>query len=136
MQRNGIDVLSRIPGLLEYLTGYATNDWHFYSVIPEDKGFLGSLAHPDRGSGPHSIAYRRHILQEELNAFAEKLGIPVKWGHELATLEQDEGGVNVTFTNGAKESFDFVVGCDGLGSKTREILFGDQRADYTGLAMV
>ena len=60
----------------------------------------------------------------------------MKFGHELHTLEQDEDGVDVIFTNGAKERFSFVIGCDGLHSNTRKVLFGDQPADYTGLAMV
>ena len=139
MQRNGIEVLSRIPGLLEHLTTCSTNKWHFYSVIPEDKGFLGSMSHRKHDGSSEAFSmntYRRHVLQEELNAFADKLGIPVNWGYEMETLEQDEHGVSVTFANGVKESFSFVIGCDGLRSKTREVLFGEQPADYTGLCTV
>jgi salicylate hydroxylase len=139
LRENGLQVLAKIPGLSEYINGYPREDWEFYSVLPEDKGFLGGMSHPKREDAPDApgaIATRRHALQQQLNDFAGKLGVPVRWAHELKSLEQDDEGVSVTFANGVEERFSFVVGCDGLHSNTRKSLFGEQPADYTGVATV
>lgn len=97
------------------------------------------MTHPKREDAPDApgaITMRRHVLQQQLVDFAEKLGIPVQWSHELENLVQDDEGISVTFANGVQERFSFVVGCDGLRSNTRRSLFGEQPADYTGLATV
>ena len=68
--------------------------------------------------------------------YAQKLGIPIHFGHKLVELEQAAESVTVTFANGAKETFSFVIGCDGLHSNTRGCLFGETPADYTGVSQV
>ena len=131
--------MCRIPGLLEYITGFPREYWEFYSVIPEDKGLLGGMKlprSPEAPDRPGALAVRRHILQQELNDFAQKMGIAVKWGYELQSLSQDDEGVTLKFANGEEARSDFVVGCDGLHSATRRELFGEQPADYTGLVTV
>jgi len=48
----------------------------------------------------------------------------------------DDAGekVNITFNSGKAESFDLIVGADGIGSKIREMVFGDEAVlDYLGL---
>ena len=132
-------MLSKVQGLLEYLDGFRTKEWQFYSAIAEDKGYLGSIFPPAEANGSEKLypmCIRRHIMQERLIEFAEKQGIPVKWGYQLESLEQDDEQVTVKFANGVQESFSFVIGCDGLHSDTRKSLFGEQRANYTGLSMV
>ena len=76
------------------------------------------------------------MLQKKITEFVGKLGVEFRWDHKLETLEQDENGVTVTFANGVKDAFSFVVGCDGLHSNTRCCLFGEQPANYTGLTQV
>jgi 2-polyprenyl-6-methoxyphenol hydroxylase-like FAD-dependent oxidoreductase len=44
----------------------------------------------------------------------------------IATLEQDERGVNVTFDHGEPRRFDLVVGADGLHSNVRRLAFGPE----------
>ena len=136
---NGLNVLDRIPGLVQYLNGFPREEWQFYSVLPEDLGFLGSLKHPRRHDGPDghgTISILRHVLQRRLLEFAQTAGVEIKWGHKLESLTQDNEGVDVTFSDGSRERFSFVIGCDGLHSNTRKALFGGQPADYTGIAMV
>ncbi|GLV85847.1 FAD-dependent oxidoreductase [Streptomyces lavendulae subsp. lavendulae] len=48
------------------------------------------------------------------------------FGDSIASLEQDEDGVLVTFERGAPRRFDLVVGADGLHSKTRALAFGPE----------
>ncbi len=44
----------------------------------------------------------------------------------IATLDQDEHGVDVTFDHGAPRRFDLVIGADGLHSMTRRLAFGPE----------
>lgn len=60
-------------------------------------------------------------------------GVEIKWGHKLVSLEQSHNSVTVTFENGTKDTGSFVVGCDGLHSNTRKCLFGEEKAEFTGL---
>ncbi|MFF9281054.1 FAD-dependent monooxygenase [Streptomyces griseosporeus] len=48
------------------------------------------------------------------------------FGDSVATLTQNDGGVDVTFEHGAPRRFDLVVGADGLHSLTRRLVFGDE----------
>ena len=40
VQRNGLRVLDKIPGLLDHLHGFPRDEWHYYSVLEQDKGLL------------------------------------------------------------------------------------------------
>jgi salicylate hydroxylase len=67
---------------------------------------------------------------------AAEIEIEIHWNHKLTALEELEDTVRVTFDNGATDTGSFVVGCDGLHSKTRIELFGHEKAEYTGLTQV
>ncbi|GJE94995.1 FAD-dependent monooxygenase [Phanerochaete sordida] len=137
LQHAGLEVLARIPGLLAHIDGYAVDEIHFYSVLPADAGLLGVSDHPRRLRAAHSLGHvsvQRPLLHARLVEYAARLGVPVKFGHKLARLEQDAEGVTMVFSNGATETASFVVGCDGLHSNTRSCLFGETPADYTGLS--
>ena len=122
---------------MDHIGAFPADEWQFYSVIPEDEGYLGSVVFPREESAPFGAASMlRHLLQGRLIEFAAKLGIPTHWSHELNTIEQDDEQVSVLFSNGTKESFSFVIGCDGLHSNTRKEVIGEQPATYTGLSMV
>ena len=139
IQYNGRHVLNKIPGLLDYLGGIQIDGTYMYSVMPEDTAFLGATEHQKRQRetfGLGSVGFERPVIQRKLGEFAEKAGIPIKWGHKLESLEQTDDDVSVTFENGAKETFSFLVGCDGLHSNTRICLFGEEPADYTGISQV
>jgi 2-polyprenyl-6-methoxyphenol hydroxylase-like FAD-dependent oxidoreductase len=48
------------------------------------------------------------------------------FGDSIQALSQDEAGVDVTFERGDSRRFDLVVGADGLHSKVRTLVFGDE----------
>jgi len=48
------------------------------------------------------------------------------FGNSIQALKQDEEGVDVTFERGGSRRFDLVVGADGLHSKVRTLVFGDE----------
>ena len=115
LQVNGLRVLAEIPGLLDYIPRYHLDEFHFYSVIPEDKTDIAILHHPKqmreaRSDGLGTFGIRRSTLQKKTVEFAEKLGVEVKWDHQLESLEQHDDSVTVTFANGVKDKFSFVIG--------------------------
>ncbi|WP_033288690.1 FAD-dependent oxidoreductase [Amycolatopsis jejuensis] len=51
----------------------------------------------------------------------------------ITALQQDAGGVDVTFDRAAPRRFDLVVGADGVHSVVRRLVFGGDFARYAGL---
>jgi 2-polyprenyl-6-methoxyphenol hydroxylase-like FAD-dependent oxidoreductase len=48
------------------------------------------------------------------------------FGDSAAAIEESASGVDVTFERGGRRRFDLVVGADGLHSKVRSLVFGDE----------
>lgn len=49
--------------------------------------------------------------------------VPCRFGTHATAIDQAEDSVSVTFNDGEQESFDLVIGADGIGSKTRRLAF-------------
>lgn len=52
-----------------------------------------------------------------------------RFSESIAAMEQHDGGVDVTFEGGGAQTFDLVIGADGLHSAVRRLAFGPER-DY------
>lgn len=52
--------------------------------------------------------------------------------HELAGLSEDADGITLTFANGRTHRADVVIGADGIRSRVREHLYGQDDATFTG----
>ena len=72
-------------------------------------------------SGPLYMVTRPGLLRllESSCAHAE-----LRRGITVRSLAQGPDDVTVTFDDGSAESFDGVVGCDGIHSQTRDLVFG------------
>jgi 2-polyprenyl-6-methoxyphenol hydroxylase-like FAD-dependent oxidoreductase len=69
------------------------------------------------------------IMRGELAKIIYELGrddVEYLFGNSIASLEDTDQGVHVTFEHGAAETFDLVVGADGLHSITRQLAFGEE----------
>ncbi|MER7002365.1 FAD-dependent monooxygenase [Dactylosporangium sp. NPDC000555] len=68
------------------------------------------------------------ILREDLTGLLTEraAGVEYVFGDSIATLSQDDDGVDVTFERGGPRRFDLVVGADGLHSKVRRLAFDPQ----------
>lgn len=59
--------------------------------------------------------------------------VETRFGDQVTQIEQLGDAVRVQFANSSAESFDFVIGADGLHSKVRELIFGPEKKFETFL---
>lgn len=52
--------------------------------------------------------------------------VDLRMGAEVVSLEQGSAGVRVTMADGAHLQARYVIGCDGAGSRTRELIEAEQ----------
>ncbi|WBM31633.1 MULTISPECIES: FAD-dependent oxidoreductase [Pseudomonas] len=125
-QSNVVREMSRLGLLDAYLdAAYAFEDVAIYTTdgqplvrIPGQR-----LAGPQY---PANVGISRRALHKVLSETTIELGAKVRLGTTLQSMEQDERGVDVVFTDGTRARYDLVVGADGLYSKVREMLFGNK----------
>ena len=64
-------------------------------------------------------------LEEALyEAVADR--VEIRFGRSLTQVVQGRDGVDVTFNDGTPESFDLLIGADGVHSTTRVLVFGPE----------
>lgn len=69
-----------------------------------------------------------------LSALAEAIPAgSVKFSKRLRTLEQDAAGVTLRFEDGSSARHDVVIGADGIHSRVRAALFGEESPRFTGV---
>lgn len=75
----------------------------------------------DCGVGQSSV-HRAHFLDEMVKILE---GDVARFGKRLVNLEHlDDGDVKLSFQDGTEATHSAVIGCDGIKSKTREIVLG------------
>lgn len=65
----------------------------------------------------------RPVLHEILSTAVRRDGVGVALGIEVASLEEDAEGVEVSFSDGRTKRYELVVGADGIHSSTRARIF-------------
>lgn len=82
---------------------------------------------------PGNAAVMRPVLAKILADAAVAAGTEVRLGCTVISLQQDEGSVDVEFTDGSRRRYDLVIGADGLHSRMRERLLPDApKPRYSG----
>jgi len=82
---------------------------------------------------PGNGAIMRPVLARILADATRAAGTNVRLGCTFTSIEQDDHGVEVSFTDGSQGRYDLVIGADGLYSKVREAIFPDApKPEYSG----
>ena len=86
------------------------------------------------GTGDQSISSEFEIMRGDLCRILHDItkdGVVYRYGTSVEGFERLEGdeGVRVRLSNGEELTFDLVVGCDGIHSKTRHLMLGPDTPD-------
>lgn len=131
---NGLNVLKTL-GLLGpvYEVGLPLAGMAFFN---ERGRRIGTIDYGDqqRLYGVESVVIRRGDLQRILRQLAVNQGVVVEFGRALIDLDDDGTQVTVHFADGSSAHADLLIGCDGIGSRTRRLVFPEATAPvYTGV---
>lgn len=80
--------------------------------------------------GPMLSTYRPDLINVLRKAVDPAL---IRMNTTVDEIVQTNDEVYVTFSDGTQETFDVVIGCDGVRSKTRQLVFGDVPLSYSGM---
>ncbi|EED15717.1 FAD-binding monooxygenase, putative [Talaromyces stipitatus ATCC 10500] len=86
------------------------------------------------GEGLQSLTTDFEIMRGDLCRLlydATKVHVTYKFGMHAISIEQNTYFAEVTFSNGAQERFDIVIGADGQGSRTRKMMLDSEVTDGT-----
>jgi 2-polyprenyl-6-methoxyphenol hydroxylase-like FAD-dependent oxidoreductase len=84
---------------------------------------------------PATVGMQRPQLQQILIDAVRASGAGVRLGTTATSLEQDDDGVSVRFSDGGEGRYDLVIAADGLGSTTRAAIGITVRPEPTGMAI-
>lgn len=87
-----------------------------------------SMAPVARRYGPNLSCTRPQLIKLLYESLDEA---DLRFGTGIESLKQTDGKVEVTFSDGSGEAFDLVIGADGLHSKVRSLVFGEQPYFHT-----
>lgn len=83
-----------------------------------------------RYGAPQVTIHRADII----DALAEQFPIgQIHFGQRIRALTQDAQGVHLQLADGTSPSFDVVIGADGIHSRVRTALFGEESPRFTGV---
>lgn len=88
-------------------------------VIKMERGLFQSF------TGGKYMGLMHWTLEEALHAALEGQ-VEIRFGSSLTHIAAGVDAVNVTFADGTSESFDLLIGADGVHSLTRELVFGPE----------
>ena len=112
---------------------YTPGKMAFYNARNRKIGELDTAQQQER-FGAETIQIKRGRLNGLLRQAALNAGILIHTEKKLAALRQVTGGAEVTFADGTSDAADLLIGCDGVHSATRKLLFpGSPLPRYTGL---
>lgn len=103
--------------------------------ICDPEGALISSIRITLGGGhvPATVSIPRPEIHRILVDGARSAGASIRMGTTITELDQGASTVDVTFSDGARDTYDAVIGFDGVHSQTRGTLFPDaSTATYTG----
>ena len=137
MQGNGLRELRRLGVWEEVLAaGYPFNSLGLRAPDP-DGTLLAEI--PDARTGgpdlPATVGLPRPALARIMADRAVATGAKIRLGTRVSSLSQDDGGVDVVFSDGSAGRYDLVVGADGIRSATRRMIGISDEPRPTGMGI-
>jgi 2-polyprenyl-6-methoxyphenol hydroxylase-like FAD-dependent oxidoreductase len=127
----------RMLGLLDPCVAKGFGYSHFDHCDPN--GHVTGTVQMPRLNGPDypaTIGIMRQELHLVLQQAMTEAEVPVRLGVTVQSLQQQDDGVAVAFSDGSRGRYDLVIGADGANSKVRDLVFGgERRPRYTGQAV-
>ncbi|KZO93475.1 FAD/NAD(P)-binding domain-containing protein [Calocera viscosa TUFC12733] len=84
---------------------------------------------------PMCHAMRSRYVEFLVGAVRER-GMRVEFGKKVVRTEQDGEKVKVAFEDGTEDEGDLLVGCDGMNSDVRALVFSPGKTYYTGIILI
>lgn len=136
----GIGLAGRAPNALEELGVYdqvaATGQLGLGAPAMYDAAgqVLAAAPPPDEiPGGKEPVGAYRPILAEILAKAATALDANLETGLSIESIDDSDDAAIVKMTNGEVRGYDFVIGADGINSRTRSIIFPDlPEPEYAG----
>ena len=81
------------------------------------------------------VYLRRPDLERILAERAREVGVDIRYGCSIGSIEDRGTGVHVRFEDASEDDFALVIGADGVHSRVRDLTFGHERqfARFLGL---
>lgn len=85
------------------------------------------LGNYEQRFGAGTIAIKRGEINRILREEVDSQGIKIEWKKRLKDIQitKGDGSAIASFENGTKSHGDFLIGCDGINSLTRQIIMPD-----------
>jgi len=119
-----ISVLERM-GILDQVRSLDTHMTGVYFVNDQGK-IKGKISEASLGN-QHGMDIE--IMRENLSNILFDLTkdkVTYIWGDSICSIHESISGVEVQYSNGKPETFDLIIGADGIHSNVRTLKFGDE----------
>ena len=105
---------------------------HTYTLLGDSGDELNTydIATVAREYGEPHLVWRPRLIDVLGDTVSDE---NIRMGATITELDQHDGVVDVTFTDGTSGTYDLVVGADGIHSTVREMVFGDVALTYQGM---
>ena len=100
------------------------------NLCTADGTIFGKTGTPPIDKFPSHNGITRKLLHDILYKNAQEFGVPIRMGVSIESIKNDAAAANVEFTDNTMGSYDLVVACDGIYSKTRSLVFGEFTPKY------
>lgn len=96
---------------------------------------IGAAGPPPMGRYPSHNGISRRILHDVMYEEAQRLNVPYNMGITVTEIINKDDGVEVTFTDGTKGTYDILIAADGIKSKVRGMVFEEMKPRYLGVSV-
>jgi len=92
---------------------------------------------PDWPGSKAALGFLRPLFLKILAEAAQRSGANIQRGITAEEITEQDDGALVTFSDGSQRRYDLVIGADGIGSRTRPLVFPDApKPAYSGQVSV